>query len=94
MSDVIEFVMDGEVVALDSTSPTRTVLQYLREDVVRCGTKEGCAEGDCGACTVVVAELNDGQDDLTYKATNACIQLLPTLHGKQLITRSTKPANG
>lgn len=86
MSDTIQFVLDGEIIDVGSISPTRTVLQYLREDLARCGTKEGCAEGDCGACTVVVAELNERQDGLTYKAVNACIQLLPTLDGKQLIT--------
>ncbi len=80
----ISFVLDGEVITVEDVDPTRTVLQFLREDLGRKGTKEGCAEGDCGACTVVVAEL-DG-DDLALKAINSCIQFLPTLDGKELIT--------
>ena len=61
-------------------------MQFLREDLGRTGTKEGCAEGDCGACTVVVAELNHDGDDVTVRAINSCIQFLPTLDGKELIT--------
>jgi len=80
----IRFVLDGEVIEVNGVDPTRTVLQYLREDLGRKGTKEGCAEGDCGACTVVVAEA-DG-DDLALRAINSCIQFLPTIDGKELIT--------
>ena len=85
-SDTIRFVLDGEVVELANVDPTRTVLQFLREDMRRTGTKEGCAEGDCGACTVVLAELNRDGDDLSVRAINSCIQFLPTLDGKELIT--------
>ncbi len=80
----IRFVLDGEVIEVDNVEPTRTVLQFLREDLGRKGTKEGCAEGDCGACTVVVAEVNG--EDLALRAINSCIQLLPTIDGKELIT--------
>ena len=80
----VRFVLDGRVVALDEVDPTRTVLQYLREDLRRTGTKEGCAEGDCGACTVVVVQLEG--DDLRFRAVNSCIQFLPTLDGKALFT--------
>ena len=92
----IRFVLDGEVIELDSVEPTRTVLQFLREDLRRTGTKEGCAEGDCGACTVVLAELNRDGDDLIVRAINSCIQFLPTLDGKELITvesLTTPPAD-
>ena len=85
-SDAIRFVLDGELYELDNIDPTRTVLQFLREDLGRTGTKEGCAEGDCGACTVVLAELNKDGSDLTVRAINSCIQFLPTLDGKELIT--------
>ena len=79
-------MLDGERYELANVDPTRTVLQFLREDLGRTGTKEGCAEGDCGACTVVVAELNRDGDDVTVRAINSCIQFLPTLDGKELIT--------
>ncbi|MDH3533627.1 MAG: 2Fe-2S iron-sulfur cluster-binding protein, partial [Gammaproteobacteria bacterium] len=80
----IRFVIDGEIVELEGVDPTRTVLQYLRDDLRRTGTKEGCAEGDCGACTVVIGEL-DG-DRLALRTVNSCIQFLPTLDGKELFT--------
>ncbi|MEP6677738.1 MAG: xanthine dehydrogenase small subunit [Betaproteobacteria bacterium] len=90
---VLRFALDGEIVELESVDPTRTVLQYLREDCGRTGTKEGCAEGDCGACTVVVGEL-DG-DGVRFRAVNSCIQFIPTLAGKELITvESLKDASG
>ena len=85
-STTIRFLLDGNVMEVRNVDPTRTVLQYLREDLRRKGSKEGCAEGDCGACTVVVAELNRNNDDVTLKAINSCIQFLPTLDGKELIT--------
>ncbi len=83
-TDAVQFILDGEVHTARVSSPTRTVLQYLREDLARTGTKEGCAEGDCGACTVVVAEPN--KRGLRFRAMNACIQFLPTLDGKALYT--------
>jgi xanthine dehydrogenase small subunit len=92
-TDTVRFILDGEVIELDNVSPTRTVLQYLRDDLRRTGTKEGCAEGDCGACTVVLAELSRDGDDVTLRAINSCIQFLPTLDGKELITvESLSPA--
>lgn len=86
VTGTIKFILDGELVQLENVDPTRTVLQYLREDLCRTGTKEGCAEGDCGACTVVVAEKKRDDAGVSLKAINSCIQFLPTLHGKQLIT--------
>jgi len=89
----IRFLLDGDVHVVHDVSPTTTVLQYLRDHIRRCGTKEGCAEGDCGACTVVLAELVD--DELRYRATNSCIQFLPTIDGKALLTvESLKALNG
>jgi xanthine dehydrogenase small subunit len=89
----VRFALDGEIVALDNVDPTRTVLQYLREDCGRTGTKEGCAEGDCGACTVVVGELVG--NGVRFRAINSCIQFVPTLDGKELITvESLKSADG
>jgi len=89
----IRFLLDGERIEVEVTDPTRTLLQYLREDLRRVGSKEGCAEGDCGACTVVIAEPVD--EALRYRAVNACIQFLPTLDGKALFTvESLKSADG
>ena len=83
----IRFILDGDVHivhAADNVAPTKSVLAYVRERLRRTGTKEGCAEGDCGACTVVVAEL--GADDLRIRTVNACLQLVPFLDGKALFT--------
>ena len=82
----IRFVLDGHVHEIANVDPTRTVLQYLREDLGRVGSKEGCAEGDCGACTVVIAEIDSSGKSLRKRAINSCIQFLPTLDGKELIT--------
>jgi xanthine dehydrogenase small subunit len=93
-ADTIRFVLDGELIELDNVDPTRTVLQFLREDLRRTGTKEGCAEGDCGACTVVLAELNTDGDGIAVRAINSCIQFLPTLDGKELITVESLDRDG
>ncbi|MFV0282855.1 MAG: xanthine dehydrogenase small subunit [Castellaniella sp.] len=84
-TDVIRFHYRGQTHEVSGQPTTRTVLQYLREDLGCMGTKEGCAEGDCGACTVMVAEP-DGQGGVAMRAVNACIQLLPSLDGKALYT--------
>ncbi|MEM7279336.1 MAG: xanthine dehydrogenase small subunit [Pseudomonadota bacterium] len=95
MGAAVRFVLDGNVIELADVDPTRTVLQYLREDLGRTGTKEGCAEGDCGACTVVLAEIDRDGQDLQLRAINSCIQFLPTLDGKELITvESLSQASG
>jgi xanthine dehydrogenase small subunit len=82
----IRFLLNGNVVEAKVVDPTRTVLQFLREDLALKGTKEGCAEGDCGACTIVVVEIDRSGDDIELKTVNACIQFLPTIDGKELIT--------
>jgi len=84
MSTPIRFFYRGTVHEVSGVTPTQTVLQHLREDLHCTGTKEGCAEGDCGACTVVVGSLE--ADGLRMKAVNACIQFTPTLDGKALFT--------
>jgi xanthine dehydrogenase small subunit len=82
----VRFVLDGEVVSVAGLPVTTTVLEWLRNTACRTGTKEGCAEGDCGACTVVIGELTPGGDSIRYRAVNSCIRFLPTLDGKALIT--------
>lgn len=78
MRHSIQFLLGQEPRELSGVDPTLTILEYLRRTEGRCGTKEGCAEGDCGACTVVLAEP-DGQNGMTYKAVNSCIQFVSTL---------------
>ncbi len=84
VADSIRFILNGEIVTVADVEPTHTVLNYLRENQGKTGTKEGCAEGDCGACTVVIAELHDAEIEL--KTVNACIQFVPTLDGKAVFT--------
>lgn len=84
MPDPIRFYYRGAVQEVRDAAPTQTILQHLREDLHCTGTKEGCAEGDCGACTVVLGSLEDGK--LALKAVNSCIQFTPTLDGKALFT--------
>lgn len=84
MTDAIRFILNGETREVSGLSPTTTVLQYLREHERLKGTKEGCAEGDCGACTVLLGEMTG--NSVQYKAINACIAFLPTLDGRQVIT--------
>ncbi len=84
MADPIRFYYRGAVHEVAGVATTQTILQHLREDLHCTGTKEGCAEGDCGACTVVVGSLEDGQ--VRLKAVNSCIQFTPTLDGKALFT--------
>ena len=87
----IRFFHQGAIVEVPPLTPSRSVLDWLREDAHCTGTKEGCNEGDCGACTVVIGELappgaRGTLDGLALRTVNACIQFLPTLDGKALFT--------
>lgn len=84
MRNSLKFLLGVRAREISEIDPTMTVLDWLREHEGLTGTKEGCAEGDCGACTVVLGEARDGE--MRYRAVNACIQFMPCLDGKQLIT--------
>jgi len=84
MRETLRFYLGDERIEIASCDPTLTVLDWLRLDRRMTGSKEGCAEGDCGACTVVVGRLDRGA--LRYEAINACIRFLATLDGCHLLT--------
>ncbi|QXH37310.1 xanthine dehydrogenase small subunit [Pseudomonas muyukensis] len=86
---MIQFLVNQELRSEHALDPNMTVLQYLREHLGKPGTKEGCASGDCGACTVVVGELlqdEQGGDSIRYRSLNSCLTFVSSLHGKQLIS--------
>ncbi|MBX3569797.1 MAG: xanthine dehydrogenase small subunit [Rhizobiaceae bacterium] len=80
----IRFLINGEDVALAGVKPDETLLDHLRLNRSLRGTKEGCAEGDCGACTVLVGRL--GQGGLVYESVNACIRFLGSLDATHVVT--------
>lgn len=80
----LRFILNGEDVTLADVAPDATLLDYLRLGRSLRGTKEGCAEGDCGACTVLVGRLSGGE--LTYESVNACIRFLASLDGTHVVT--------
>lgn len=84
MNDSIRFILNGEDVSLKDVKPTETLLDFLRLKRRLTGTKEGCAEGDCGACTVLVGRLIDGK--LHYESVNACIRFIGSLNATHVVT--------
>ncbi len=82
-SNKIKFVWENKIYSINNPDPNETLLNYVRLKLKKTGTKEGCAEGGCGACTVVLGELKN--NNIIYKAINSCISFVPSLEGKQLI---------
>ena len=83
--DLISFTLNGNPIKVSNLPPTTTLLQYLREQPHLTGTKEGCAEGDCGACTVVILDHRQ-PSGAAWRSVNSCLVLLPMLHGKKIYT--------
>ncbi len=88
----LTFLRNGQIVQLESVRPNETLLDYLRLREGSKGTKEGCNEGDCGACTVAIGRLKDGE--LIYEPVNSCIQLLGQIDGKDVVTVDDLASDG
>jgi len=82
-SNTLKFVWENKIHSISNLDPNETILNYVRLKLKKTGTKEGCAEGGCGACTVVLGDLKNNKID--YQAINSCIAFVPSLEGKQLI---------
>ena len=82
-SSTLKFVWENKIHSISNIDPNETILNYVRLNLKKTGTKEGCAEGGCGACTVVVGELK--KNKIIYKAINSCIAFTTSLEGKQLL---------
>ena len=83
ITNKVQFIYENKLIELENPDPNQTILSFIRDGLKKTGTKEGCAEGGCGACTIVLGELENKK--IKYKAINSCISFTPTLHGKQLI---------
>ncbi len=81
---MVKFLLNGQWIIETGVSPTTTVLRYLRTKKGLFGTKEGCASGDCGACTVLVGSSKNG--NVSYQSVNSCITMLGDMHGKHIVT--------
>ena len=82
-SNIIKFILNDKIQEIHNPDPNETILNYIRLKLKKTGTKEGCAEGGCGACTIVIGELK--KNNIIYKAINSCIAFTPSLEGKQLL---------
>ena len=83
MGNIIRFVFENKIHEIKNLDPNETILNFIRLRLKKTGTKEGCAEGGCGACTVVIGELE--KNNIRYKAINSCIAFTTSLEGKQLL---------
>lgn len=96
MRSSVSFVLDGRVVtesfSTKAVTPTTTLLHYLRNLPTHKGVKEGCAEGDCGACTIVLGECQPN-DTIRYTTVDSCLVFLPMIHGRHVVTVENLRAN-
>ena len=76
----VKYIFENKIHEIQSPDPNETILNYIRLKLKKIGTKEGCAEGGCGACTIVLGELK--KNSIIYKAVNSCIAFVPSLEGK------------
>src|ERR1700679_3878124 len=89
----LRFCLNDRWIERDDLPPTTTLLRYLRDHAALTGTKEGCAEGDCGACTVAVLEHREGSEPV-FRAVNSCLLLLPMIQGKRVYTAEALREDG
>ena len=82
-SSIIKFILNDKIQEIHNPDPNETILNYIRLKLKKTGTKEGCAEGGCGACTIVLGELVG--NEIKYSSINSCISFVPSLNGKQLL---------
>ena len=83
VSSSVKFLLNDQTLEIKNPDPNQTILNYIRTELKKTGTKEGCSEGGCGACTIVLGELVG--DEIKYSSINSCISFVPSLNGKQLL---------
>ena len=83
ISKSVKFLLNDKILEIKNPDPNQTVLNYIRTELRKTGTKEGCSEGGCGACTIVLGELV--KNKIKYSSINSCISFVPSLNGKQLL---------
>ena len=83
ISNSVKFLLNDKILEIKKPDPNQTILNYIRTELKKTGTKEGCSEGGCGACTIVLGELINNK--IKYNSINSCISFVPSLNGKQLL---------
>jgi len=83
ISSSVKFLLNDKILEIKNPDPNQTILNYIRTELKKTGTKEGCSEGGCGACTIVLGELVS--NEIKYSSINSCISFVPSLNGKQLL---------
>ena len=83
ISSSVKFLLNNKILEIKNPDPNQTILNYIRTELKKTGTKEGCSEGGCGACTIVLGELVS--NEIKYSSINSCIAFVPSLNGKQLL---------